>query len=243
MAGTDQKPDIHVRPSGLFVTGTDTEVGKTVLSAALTAAIRASDRLVRAYKPVVTGIDETSGEWPADHVLLGALCDLPPAEVAPLRYGPPVSPHLAAALTNAPVDGSKVIAAALRTATSAAESGATLVVEGLGGLLAPLTETLSVRTLASKLGLPLLIAARAGLGTINHTLLSIEAARAADLEVRAVVMTPWPAEPSTLEYSNRETIERLGQVEVAGLPYVAKPMPKLLASAGNALPWRSWLEA
>jgi dethiobiotin synthetase len=233
---------MYERPCGLFVTGTDTDVGKTILSAALTAAVHASGGLVRAYKPVVSGIDETSGVWPADHVLLGALCGLPPAEVAPLRYGPPVSPHLAAALANAPVDESAVIAAARRTASSAAASGAILIVEGLGGLLAPLTDTLSVRTLARELGLPVLIAARTGLGTINHTLLSIEAARATDLDVRAVVMTPWPAQPSAIERSNRETIERLGEVEIAGLPYVAGPAADQLASAGDALPWRGWLE-
>ncbi len=75
-----------------------------------------------------------------------------------------------------------------------------------------------VRDLAIDLGLPLVIAAVPGLGTINHTLLTLESARAAGLEVRAVVLTPWPARPSAIEESNRETIAALGAVDVLTLP-------------------------
>ena len=98
-----------------------------------------------------------------------------------------------------------------------------MIVEGVGGLLVPLTEDFTVRDLAVELGLPLLIAARPGLGTINHTLLTLQAARAAGLDVRAVVLTPWPAAALAIERSNRETIARLGEVEVAGLAPVAHP--------------------
>ena len=72
----------------------------------------------------------------------------------------------------------------------------TLIVEGVGGLLVPLARSFTVCDLAAALGLPLVIAARPGLGTINHTLLTVRVARAAGLEVRAVVLTPWPAEPT-----------------------------------------------
>jgi dethiobiotin synthetase len=75
-----------------------------------------------------------------------------------------------------------------------------------------------IRDLAIDLELPLVIAASPGLGTINHTLLTIEAARAAELEVGAVVLTPWPTEPTQIEHSNRETIEALGEVRVLTLP-------------------------
>lgn len=226
---------------GLFVTGTDTDAGKTVLSAALIAAMWASGLAVAAHKPAVSGIDESTGEWPADHVLLGSICDMPPEQVSPLRYGQPLSPHLAARLAGAPVEDAQVIAAATTARDVAAEREATLVVEGVGGLLVPLTDTLTVRALAVELGLPLLIAARPRLGTINHTLLTLEAARAASLDVLAVVFTPWPAEPSAIERSNRETIAQLGEVEVAGLSYVQAPSMPLLAAAGDALPWRRWL--
>ena len=98
--------------------------------------------------------------------------------------------------------------------------GEPLVAEGVGGLLVPLTSGYSVRDLAVDLELPVVIAARAGLGTINHTLLTIESARAVGLTVRCVVLTPWPDGPSTMERSNRATIEQLGGAPVHGLPPV-----------------------
>jgi len=100
---------------GLFVTGTDTGVGKTVLSAALLAAMTAAGEQVRAFKPVVTGLDEQAnveGGWPADHVLLGATAGMAPEDVSPLRFGPAVSPHLAAELAGAPIDPRLLLAAA-----------------------------------------------------------------------------------------------------------------------------------
>jgi dethiobiotin synthetase len=115
------------------------------------------------------------------------------------------------------------------------------VVEGVGGLLVPLDSDYTVRELAVALGLPLLIAARPSLGTINHTLLTLEAARAAGLRVLAVVLTPWPARPSPLERSNRESIARLGAVEVEGLGRVRRAEGRELARAGAMLPWRRWL--
>lgn len=230
--------------AGLFVTGTDTGAGKSVLSAALLAALRAEGVAACAYKPVLTGMDEPSpGPWPRDHELLGAAAGIDPEQVAPLRYGPAVSPHLAAELAGQPIEPSALEREGLRRRREAARRGGTLVVEGVGGLLVPLAGDYLVRDLAAALGLPLLIAARPGLGTIGHTLLTLEAARASGLEVAAVVLTPWPARPGTIESSNRETIERLGAVEVAVLPRVAGPERGLLARAGAGLPWRSWLGA
>jgi dethiobiotin synthetase len=115
------------------------------------------------------------------------------------------------------------------------------VVEGVGGLLVPLDREYTVRELAATLGLPLLIAARPSLGTINHTLLTLQAARAAGLTVVAVVLTPWPARPSRLERSNRESIARLGGVEVEALGRVGGAGRRELARAGTMLPWRRWL--
>jgi dethiobiotin synthetase len=223
---------------GLFVTGTGTGVGKTVLSAALLAAIAAAGERVRAHKPVVTGLDDRSQSgWPPDHELLASVAGMRGEEVAPLRYGPAVSPHLAARLAGEAIDP----AALLARARAAAAGEETLIVEGVGGLLVPLAEELTVRDLAVALGLPLLIAASPGLGTINHTLLTVEAARTAGLDVRAVVLTPWPEQPSELERSNRETIARMGDVEVVGLGQVGSPTVADLARAGDALPWREWL--
>jgi dethiobiotin synthetase len=235
------------RPRGLFVTGTDTGVGKTVLSASLLAAMAAAGEPVRAHKPVVTGLGEApesanqpGGEWPADHVLLGDAAGMAPEEVAPLRYDPAVSPHLAAQLAGEHIDPARLLEEAHAALGSAAVARETLIVEGVGGLLTPLADDYPVRDLAVALGLPVLIAARPGLGTINHTLLTLEAARAAGLEVLAVVITPWPEQPNPMERSNRETIARLGEIEVVGLGHLRNPSVAELARAGETLPWRRW---
>jgi dethiobiotin synthetase len=229
---------------GLFVTGTDTGVGKTILSAALLAAMAAAGEPVRAHKPVVTGLGEESGggkepggAWPADHELLGDAAGMTGEEVAPLRYDPAVSPHLAAQLAGERVEPARLLDAA-RSATT---EGDISIVEGVGGLLVPLADDYTVRDFAVALGLPLLIAARPGLGTINHTLLTLDAARAAGLDVLAVVLTPWPRGPNAMERSNRETIARLGEIEVVGLGLVRSSAVVDLASAGDTLPWRRWL--
>jgi dethiobiotin synthetase len=231
---------------GLFVTATDTGVGKTVLSAALLAAMTARGERVRAYKPAVTGLQDEAeiaarGAWPADHELLGSVAGMDPREVSPLRFGPAASPHLAAQLAGVTIDRCELVAHA-RGLAGTPPAANTLVVEGVGGLLVPLAHDYSVRELAVDLALPVLIAARPGLGTINHTLLTLAAARSAGLHVAAVVLTPWPHEPSALERSNRATIARLGEVHAQTLAAVRAPHGAELARAADALPWRGWLE-
>jgi dethiobiotin synthetase len=221
---------------GCFVTGTDTGAGKTVVAAAIAAALRARGVRVAAWKPVVTGIDEPDpGGWPADHELLAAAAGGRVDAVTSATFGPAVSPHLAAELA-----GRTLSLDALAAAGRAAAAGAdVLVAEGVGGLLVPFGD-FDVRDLALALGLPLVVAARPGLGTINHSRLTLEVARAAGLDVRAVVLTPWPAEPSVMERSNRATIARLGAVEVATLA-ATTPGVEALARAGATLAFDGWL--
>jgi dethiobiotin synthetase len=217
---------------GVFVTGTGTEVGKTVVAAAIARTFSSEGRRVAVFKPAVTGLDELSADGPkgstagdlsahwlsnaADHELLrrAARSEQSNDEIAPYRYGPPMSPHLAAELVGEGIEPDR-----LRRAAEAAAAGAdALVCEGVGGLLVPLTTGYLVRDLAADLGLPLVIAASPRLGTINHTLLTIEAARAAGLHVKAVVLTPWPEGPSAIEKSNRDTIGKLADIDVTTLP-------------------------
>ena len=216
---------------GVFVTGTDTGVGKSILAAAVCAGLAARGERVAAFKPAVTGLDDDPGDWPYDHELLAMAANAgqTPEDVAPYRFGPAASPHLAAELTGVEIQPPRLLAAAAR---AGAEADA-LVVEGVGGLLVPLTGDYLVRDLAAALGLPIVVAARPELGTINHTLLALEAARDAGLEVVQVVLTPWPTQPSELEASNRATIERIGGIPVAGLPLTR---PASLAQAAGALP-------
>jgi dethiobiotin synthetase len=221
---------------GCFVTGTDTGAGKTVVAAAIAAALCASGARVAAFKPVVTGLDEPADAWPADHELLAAATGAQPRGVCATTFGPAVSPHLAAELAGVRLSLDE-LADAGRAAAADAD---VLVVEGVGGLLVPLSAEHDIRDLAVGLGLPIVVAARAGLGTINHSLLTLAAARAAGLDVRAVVLTPWPEQPSVMEHSNRETIARRGETDVWTLPQVT-PAVEDLARAGARLPVREWL--
>lgn len=217
---------------GVFVTGTDTEVGKSVVAASICAALAARGERVAAFKPVVTGLDEEPGELGRDHELLASAANSgqTPDEVAPYRFGPPVSPHLAAELAGVTIEPAELVAAA--------RAHELVVCEGVGGLLVPITPGYLVRDLAVDLALPVVIAARPGLGTINHSLLTVEAARATGLRVAGVVMTPWPEEPTPMERSNRATVEQLGRVAVSGLP---RTTPDALAAAGAGLPLDDWL--
>jgi dethiobiotin synthetase len=219
---------------GLLVTGTDTEVGKSVVAACVCAALVAGGERVAAFKPAVTGLDESPGEWPPDHELLAAAAGgvQTPEQVAPYRFGPPLSPHYAAELAGEAIEPPRLLAAARQWRDRL------LIAEGVGGLLVPITPGYLVRDLAVDLALPLVVVARPALGTINHTLLTIEAARAAGLRVAGVVMTPWPTRPAPIEASNRATVERLGGVAVSGLPPTS---PATLAEAGAHLPLDDWL--
>jgi dethiobiotin synthetase len=220
---------------GLFVTGTDTGVGKTVVAGAVCAAMAERGLAVAAFKPAVTGLDEAEGDWPRDHELLAACASAGQTsdDVAPYLYGPPLSPHYAADLAGETIEPARLVERA-RAAGTAADA---LVCEGVGGLLVPLTPGYLVRDLAVELGLPVVIAARTGLGTINHALLTVEAARAAGLRVVAIVMTPWPEQPEPIERSNRGTVQRMTGVRVSGLPPTD---PGSLAEAGAALPIDDW---
>lgn len=200
---------------GAFVTGTGTEVGKTVVAAVIARTLAGEGKRVAVFKPAVTGLDE---EVETDHALLRRASGSGQSdeEIAPYRYGPPASPHLAAAMAGEEIDPERL----RQAARTAAEGADAIVCEGVGGLLVPLSPDYLVRDLAADLGYPLVVVANPGLGTINHTLLTIESARAAGLEVAVVVLTPWPEEPTEIERSNRETIAALADVEVQTLPHL-----------------------
>jgi dethiobiotin synthetase len=201
-----------VAARGVFVTGTGTEVGKSVVAAVIAAEAAAEGLSVAVFKPAVSGLDE-GGE--ADHELLARASGSSQSEdeIAPYRYGPPVSPHLAAEMAGEEIDAGLLE----RVAEDAAADADAIVCEGVGGLMVPLRPDYLVRNLAAELGHPVVIVAGSGLGTINHTLLTIEAAWAAELEISAVVLNRWPAKPGRLEESNRETIAELTGIDVLTL--------------------------
>jgi dethiobiotin synthetase len=233
---------------GIFVTATSTEVGKTVVSAVLARTLAEEGKRVAVFKPAATGMDEFpgydeaearaavadaviavgSGVLPSaadlpDHAVLraAALSSQADDEITPYRYGPPMSPHLAAGLAGEEIDPERVMSAA-RAAAVGADA---IVCEGVGGLLVPLSPTWTVRSFAVELGYPLVIVAPPGLGTINHTLLTVESARQVGLKVAAIVLNPWPEHPSQIESDNRETIAALSGIEILTLPQLDLSAP------------------
>ncbi len=216
------------RASGVFVTGTGTEIGKTVVAAVLARTLADEGKSVAVFKPALTGMDEFPGYDEAATMAAGSIVDLPDhavlraaarssqtdEEIAPYRFDPPMSPHLAAGLAGVEIDPDRVMAAA----RAAADGVDVIICEGAGGLLVPLSPSWTMRSFAVELGYPLVVVSPPGLGSINHSLLTVESARSVGLKVAAIVINPWPAEPTPIEADNRQTIEALSGVPVLTLP-------------------------
>ena len=188
-------------PRGLFVTGTDTGVGKSVVSATLFHRYR-KGRIVRYWKPIQTGIESDNDT--ADVARL-ARCDETEIIDHGVRLARPVSPHLAARLSGCTIDTDQLLEPFRRD-----DGDACWIVEGAGGVLVPINNRDTMADLMVRLGLPVVVVARTALGTINHTLLTLEALRARALEIAGVV-TVGPQDADACE-----AIERYGRVVVLG---------------------------
>lgn len=186
---------------GLFVTGTDTGVGKTVTSAALMCRYRHAAR-PRYWKPVQTGIEQDD-----DTAEVRRLAGCSDDEILAdgVRLPRPVSPHLAAWWA-----GQEIRIESLVRLIHARNASEPWIVEGAGGVLVPLNDTDLMTDFMRSLGLPVVVAARSSLGTINHTLLTLEALRARSLCVAGVVMV------GEKNPENRAAIEHYGEVPVLG---------------------------
>ena len=200
---------------GIFVTGTDTGVGNTVVAAALMHRYRGVGPL-RYWKPIQTGI-----EIDDDTAMVRRLGACSAEEIfgEGVRLPKPVSPHLAAQWA-----GQRIGLKELRGLVGD-DDDTTWIVEGAGGLLVPVNETQTMADWIAYLALPVLVVARSGLGTINHTLLTLEALRTRSLRVAGVMMI---GEPNA---DNRAAIEQYGRVPVvAEMPFLRPLDPGLLAA-------------
>ena len=189
--------------SRLVVCGTDTDVGKTVVSAWLVQGLRASY-----WKPVQSGLDGGG-----DSERVSELLNLPPERMLPEAYAfrEPVSPHWAAELDKKALDPAQL---------AIPEHHGSLVVETAGGLMVPLTRSWLQIDQLVKWQLPIVLVARSGLGTINHTLLSLEALKRRNLTVLGVVLN------GPLHADNPRTLEQFG-----GIPVLAQLPPQTPLSA------------
>jgi dethiobiotin synthetase len=228
--------------SAIFVSGTDTGCGKTRVGCALARGLRAAGRRVRVLKPVETGCAERGGALvPSDALALAAAAgdDSPLEQLCPYRLRLPAAPEVAARVEGVELDPQR-ISAALARARAGADS---VLVEGAGGLLVPLGPDLDMAGLARQLGLPLLIVARARLGTLNHTLLTVEAAAARGLRVLGVAISHTEPELPDAERRNldalRALLERsrvawLGELGYGAERLSPEPLPRALLGAPGA---------
>ncbi len=185
----------------LFVTGTDTNVGKTVLSALLVSTLDAIY-----WKPIQTGAAEGS-----DRKRVIQLAAIPEAQTLEEAYcfDPPVSPHLAAETRGVRIDLARI-----QPPTGLSRP---LIVEGAGGILVPINDPDLMLDLAHRLGFPVIIAARSALGTINHTLLTVRALRCAKVPIKGVVMI------GPRNRDNERSVERFGGIPLVGwIPWLNK---------------------
>lgn len=227
-------------PPGVFVTGTDTGVGKTVVACALAERLAARGVDVGVMKPIETGV---GAQGPLDAIALAEAADTadPLEVVCPVRLELPAAPDVAAA-----AEGRAIDFAAIRSAFAALrERHELVIVEGAGGLLVPIAPDYAMADLAAELGLPLLVVARGRLGTVNHTRLTLEVAAARGLPVAGVVVSHGPIPLSSADAANLAALRGLlgpllvGEVlplePGASAPASAIDVERLLARATAAL--------
>jgi dethiobiotin synthetase len=202
-----------------FVTGTDTGVGKTAVTVALLAAAGRRGLRTAAMKPAESGClrDPDGALRPDDALRLVAAASLQVdlETVCPYRLEAPLAPAVAARREGVEIDPARIVGAFSKIVAAGPEL---LLVEGAGGLLVPLNEDLLIADLAGRLDLPLLVIARDGLGTINHTALTVEAARSRGLDVTGVILSgATPGTPEAEAQSNAREIERLTRAPILGI--------------------------
>jgi dethiobiotin synthetase len=186
-----------------FVTGTDTGVGKTLAAAALCRAEREAGRMVLYCKPVQTGLARAEA---GDATFVAAAAGVPVVEC--LRFPEPLAPAVAAELAGAVID----VDALLADIAKAGDGFDRVVVEGAGGLLVPVWGDVTMADLAERLGAGLVVVTRPTLGTLNHTALTLQAARARNLPVDGLVISNWPDTPGITEATNLERLSAMAPV-------------------------------
>ncbi|NIA21460.1 MAG: dethiobiotin synthase [Anaerolineaceae bacterium] len=215
------------RAKGIFVTGTDTGVGKTVVAAGLAAAMKGAGYDVGVMKPIATGgRHRRQGLVSEDAEFLAHVADVPePLHViSPIVLAEPLAPNVAARRAGLAIDFPLL----WRSWEEIAAAHQVVVVEGIGGLMVPITDQYRVVDLACDFGLPLVVVTRPGLGTINHTVLTVEAARGRGLDVRGLIINNLDADTAGIaEETNPAELARETDLPIlAVVPKDADTDPK-----------------
>ena len=206
---------------GYFITGTDTSVGKTVVTASLANLFKNRGENVGVMKPIETGVDpECSSSANSDAKFLIEVTGVQDAleDVCPYRLKAPASPYQAARIEGKELDPEKL----LERFRALQSKHSMMLVEGIGGLLVPITQRYNVTDLALQMNLPLIIVSRIQIGTLNHTLLTINAARQHGLKVAGVILNPvHEGELDTIEEEQGSLIEEFSDTPILGTcPYI-----------------------
>lgn len=228
-------------PKGIFITGTDTGVGKTIVGATLARYLTEQGLRVGVCKPVESGVSNTL--CPGDDAELlrwAAGSKDEPELIAPYRFSAPLSPDQAARQEGARIDMSIIT----ESVEKIKENCDYIIVEGAGGLMVPLVGGMLVADLVARLKLPLLIVSKPDLGTINHTLLTTFAARTMDLAMAGIILNRMPAEPDKAKENAPHAIASLASTGLlATLPEVSgtlrEQVKQLVVELRQAqtLPW------
>ncbi len=218
--------------AGIFITGTDTGIGKTFVACGIAALLRESGYRVGVMKPAETGCVEKDGVlFPEDAVKLkqASACDLPLDKICPYRYREPLAPSVAAEREGKQIDVDRLIA--IYDEISAAHD--LTLVEGAGGLIVPLLPSYTYVDLARVLKLPMLVVAPNRLGAINHLVLTLEHASSRGLRVLGYVLNTFRDEPSLAAETNRTALSVLTAVPCLGeIPYMPDFETGHFAAAG-----------
>ena len=206
---------------GYFITGTDTNVGKTIVTACLANLFINRGENVGVMKPIETGVDpESSSPANSDAKFLIEATGVQDAlvDVSPYRLKTPVSPYQAARLEAKELYPEKI----LERFRALQSKHSMMLVEGIGGLLVPITRRYNVTDLALQMNLPLIIVSRIQIGILNHTLLTINAARQHGLKIAGVILNPvHEGELDTIEEDQGSLIEELSDTPILGIcPYI-----------------------
>ena len=195
-----------------FITGTDTDIGKTFVTGGVAAAALRSGRRTAVLKPVQTGSEAYPPDLCEVRKMAPGIMDIPSELETPYSFKLPASPHLAAA-----EEGAEIRLSVMQDAVASVEekfSPEILLIEGAGGVLVPLNEQDTMLDLMSSLGFPAILVTSAKLGTINHTLMSVKVLRSAGVDIAGIIFNRMPLEPGVIERDNVKIIEQFSGVPV-----------------------------
>ena len=205
---------MNLKTKAFFITGTGTDIGKTITVAGMAAICTNAGLNTAIMKPVQTGTENDIGDLKRIHNLVPRLSKLPDKLASPYSFKLPASPHLAAKYENRTIDPDKIKRAITDIYDKCHDI---LLIEGAGGAMVPITENYTFLDMLRELQIPVVITALAGLGTINHTLLTVNALAQAQVPIAGIIINKMPLNPGIIEKNNVTTIEKFAKTPILGI--------------------------